>query len=117
MVIILICRYVRLDREREFLKQYEAERPAHPDFICETLTKVNDSLELPEPLRSLTLARENCFTYLNLAYWKSAESFNAAFNPKTFHDPEIEEFDRVRAVLEIKQTTCPIESRPLDAGL
>jgi hypothetical protein len=104
MVIVLIRRCVRRDREENFLASYKKEKPEHPDFIDETLTKVNESDELPQPMRTLPISGENCVTYLNVARWQSAASFYQCFKPSTTHDPEIECFDRLRVVLEVAQT-------------
>ncbi len=101
MEIVLIRRSVRPDKENEFLARYKSERPDHKDFVEETLTKLNSSGELSEPLRSFIFGDSDAITYLNVAKWKSLESFEAWFGPKTMHDPEIETADRVRAVLDV----------------
>jgi hypothetical protein len=101
MVIVLIRRSVKREKEAEFLATYSQEKPNHPDFLEETLTKVNDSTDLPEAMRSLPITSADCVTYLNVARWKSAEAFRQHFNPRTMHDPEIETSDRLRIVLEI----------------
>ena len=100
MTTILIRRCVRPGKEAEFLANYNREKPEHPDFISETLTKVRDTHDLPESMRSFRVGSENCVTYINVAVWKSAESFVAHFNPKTMHTEEIETEDRVRVVLD-----------------
>jgi hypothetical protein len=101
MVIILIRRCVRRDKEAEFLANYNREKPNHPDFVAEHLTKVNSSMDLPEPMRTLPIGEEDCITYVNVAFWKSAKSFEQNFQPKTMHDANIETADRVRVVLDI----------------
>ena len=98
MVIVLVRRCIRREKEAEFLTSYKAEKPNHPDFICETLTKVDDSRDLPEALRSLPLAGENCITYVNVARWRSAVAFNDHFKPATKHEPEFETSDRLRVI-------------------
>src|ERR1700733_232711 len=100
MVTILIRRCVRRDKVPEFLENYSREKPNHPDFVSETLTSVRDSDDLPEPMRNLKLASENCVTYINVARWKSVESFIAHFDPFIKREPEIETKDRVRIVLD-----------------
>lgn len=100
MVIVLIRRSVRPEREAEFLAAYAREKPDHPDFVSETLTKVGNSSELPDSMRSLPIGGEGV-TYVNVAMWKSAKSFEEQFNPQTTHDPEIECGDRARVVLEV----------------
>ena len=102
MVIVLIRRCVRADRENEFLQTYHRQKPSHPDFIEETLTRVLPGDHLPEPMRSLSLGCPGgCVTYVNVARWKSAESFEAYFKPQTTHDASFECADRLRAVLDV----------------
>jgi heme-degrading monooxygenase HmoA len=101
MVIVLIRRCVKREKEAEFLANFNREKPNHPDFIDETLTKVSEATDLPEPLRNLPIAGDDCVTYLNVARWKSAAAFNEHFKPRKMHDPETEVSDRLRAVLEI----------------
>lgn len=102
MVIVLIRRSVRPDKEREFLASYTREKPHHDEFIDETLTRLNSSTDLPESLRSLPIGQREAVTYLNVARWKSAKGFEEWFKPQTTHDPEIETADRQRAVLDVK---------------
>src|SRR6266446_4061347 len=53
MVIILIRRFVKPDKETEFLENYRAQQPLNnPAFIGETLTRLVDSSSLPGGLRS-----------------------------------------------------------------
>lgn len=101
MMLVLIRRCVRRDKEAEFLASYNQDKPNNPDFVEETLTKVNNSAELPEAMRSLSIAGADCVTYLNIARWRSAEAFRQHFNPSTMHDPEFEVSDRVRVVLDV----------------
>jgi hypothetical protein len=102
MAIILILRCVRRDREAEFLKVYNQERPDHADFISESLTKIDNSTSLPEPMRSLELTNIDCIPYLNVAFWKSALSFYEHFKDKinVKFNPDIEVCDRLRLVLD-----------------
>jgi hypothetical protein len=102
MVIILVRRCVKLDKEAEFLASFDREKPtSNPAFIDETLTKVNDSQDLPEAMRSLHISGVNCVTYLNVAYWKSAQSFYDHFKPSAdYFDPKIEVCKRERIVLD-----------------
>ncbi len=51
-------------------------------------------------MKSLPIDGEG-ITYINVATWKSAKSFEDHFKPKAMHDPEIECADRVRVVLEV----------------
>lgn len=104
MVIVLIRRFVRPDREDKFLATYRAQTPLNnSDFLGETLTKVLDDISLPAPLRSFAVGHPSCVTYINVAKWKSWESFAQHFadqisKPGGF-DPEIEIAPRERAVL------------------
>lgn len=108
MYIILIRRTVRKDKVVEFLKSYKAQRPDHPDFIDERLTRVMADTDLPEPLRSFNITSgEEGITFVNVARWKSWESFNTHFKPATTHEKEIECSDRVRVVLEVIDSSEP----------
>jgi hypothetical protein len=103
MVIVLVRRCVKRDKETEFLESYRQQKPTdNADFLDEELTKVVTSETLPEPMRSLPLACDgDCVTYVNVARWKTAEAFRNHFDPRTYHDPAIECSDRLRVVLEL----------------
>lgn len=104
MVVILIRRCTTPEKEESFLADYRSGRPSnHPDFVDEFLTKVGDSGELPEAMRSLPIGVEGTITYINLAIWRSAKSFQEQFNPTTWHDETIEVADRQRIVLDIQE--------------
>lgn len=115
--IILIRRIARPDRIAEFEANYRAERPTHHGFIAEFLTRLDASSELPEPLRSFQIGHPQGVTYINVAFWKSANDFNEAFSPKTFFDSEIEIADRVRAVLEVQDAVGNVLFEELKASL
>ena len=101
MHIILIRRCVKENSEREFLKNYKEQKPtANPDFLKETLTKVRNSNDLPMSMRNMPINCENCVTYINIAWWKSAEAFIKQFNPQIDYDPKIECEPKVRIVLD-----------------
>lgn len=100
MVVVLIRRCVRPDKEPEFIKQYRRQKPDHPDFIDEKLTKLS-SEQLSEPMCSLRMGCERCVTYLNIACWRSAESFQQHFNPSRRYDLEFECSERLRAVFQV----------------
>jgi hypothetical protein len=104
MDIIMILRCVRPDKVDEFLASYHASAPNHPDFGGETLTRLDSSAALPPALRSLPLKCncDDCITFLNIAIWRSAASFVAAFNPTTTHTPAIECCERLRLVLTVQ---------------
>src|SRR5712691_341644 len=64
MVIILIRRFVKPDKETEFLENYRAQQPLNnPAFIGETLTRLVDSSSLPGGLRSFALGEPSSVTY------------------------------------------------------
>ena len=100
MVIVLIRRCVKDDKEAEFLDSYNSEHPTHPGFIGEYLTKVS-SENLPESMRNLPIACDGCVTYINVAMWQNAASFIEHFKPERTHDPRFECEDRLRIVLEV----------------
>lgn len=105
MVIVLIRRCVRAEKEQEFLASYKAETPTEkPGFISETLTKLDAAAaELPA-MHGLVAKCEgdSCITYVNVAKWNSAADFYAAFTPVPgFYAEAVECEPRVRAVLEI----------------
>jgi hypothetical protein len=106
MDIILIWRFVRADREGEFLEAYQKEQPSNnPDFAGETLTRLNSQSALPPSLLSAEEAPPDSITYLNIARWRSWEAFAAHFgldaqhyDPQRF-DSELETAPRRRLVL------------------
>ena len=104
MVIILIRRFVKPDKEAEFLEKYRAQQPLNnPAFMDETLTRLVDNPSLPGELRSFNLSQPLCVIYLNVARWQSWEAFAAHFADQlaSNFDPEIETVPRQRAVLEV----------------
>jgi hypothetical protein len=103
MIVILIRRFVRADREPVFLERFKAQTPIqNPAFIKETLTRLSDDPNLPPRLRSLALNGPSCITYLNIAEWSSREAFEQEFltKPSDF-DEDIETAPRQRMVLDI----------------
>jgi hypothetical protein len=105
MVVILIRRFVRTDKEDEFLTNYLAQKPLeNPEFLGETLTRVSDATGMPAGLRSFALNGSSCVTNLNIAQWQSWEAFAAHFAQQLTtgdFDPEIETAPRQRAVLDV----------------
>jgi hypothetical protein len=101
MIIILVRRFVRTDREKRFLASYRDQAPIEdPAFFGETLTKLNDSIDLPAEMKSLPLGTAGCVTYLNIAKWESWEAFEKHFAdmPSGF-DREIETAPAQQAVM------------------
>lgn len=101
--VIMIRRFVRPDREQEFLASYRAQKPTgNPAFKGETLTKVSESPELPAGLRGLALNGPSCITYLNIAHWDSWEAFADQFDVSGMgFDPETETAPRQRLALDV----------------
>jgi hypothetical protein len=105
MVIILIRRFVKLDKEAEFLESYRAQQPlSNPAFKGETLTRLVDGSSLPAGLPSFALGEPSSVTYLNVARWQSWEAFAEHFADQLASgsfNPEIETVPRQRAVVEV----------------
>jgi len=102
MVIVLIRRFVRLDREEKFLEVYRAQKPtSNPAFKGETLTRVNETPTLPPELRGFGISGPACATYLNIAKWDSWEAFAEEFKNAGDFDKNIETAPRQRLVLNV----------------
>ena len=107
MIVILIRRFARPDREEEFLRVFAAQRPAgNPDFLGETLTRITDGAALPPAVPRLLRPSPDAIDYLNVARWRSWESFATQFAaqlsaPAGF-DPQIETRRGEIAVLEVE---------------
>jgi hypothetical protein len=106
MIVVLIRRFIRVDREKEFLAQFQSEKPLNDNhFKGEILLRLNDDPSLPEALRSWKVGEPNCITYINVAKWESWEAFathftvNGAQDPSSNYDPEIETAARQASVL------------------
>lgn len=107
MVVILIRRFARPDREAEFLRLFAAQRPTdNPDFLGETLTRLADSAVRPPGVPALFERSVDAVDYLNIARWRSVAAFERQFAvqlavPGGF-DPEIEVARAQIAVLDIE---------------
>ena len=103
MVIVLIRRFIRPDKEKEFLTAYHTRQPIEvPAFKGETLTRVSSAPETPAGLRGLALSGLACVTFLNISRWESWEAFAHQFDVTgTGFDPDIETTARQRVVLEV----------------
>ncbi len=100
MFVVLIRRFVRLDREAEFLASYRAQVSSHPDFIEEKLTKMFHDDAVPGTYLNLMQPVEGCLNYLNIAYWKDWKSFvGQCVTEAGQYDPEIETQPRERVIL------------------
>jgi hypothetical protein len=103
VVIVLIRRFIRADREEEFLARYRSHAPTNPAFKGEHLTKVSDDAALPPRLRSFHLEEPSCVTYLYVSRWDSWQAFEKHFLEahQSDFDPEIERRPRERIVLDV----------------
>lgn len=95
MVIILIRRFARIDREEEFLALFRDQRPReNAAFLGETLTRIGDGRKMPAHVPPILDLEPGCVNFLNVARWTSWEAFAAEFAPQLAnplgHDPEIE---------------------------
>lgn len=115
MVIILIRRFLRPDKEEEFLAAYRARKPIdNPKFRGETLTRVGSAPDIPPGLRSLALNGPACVTYLNVSKWESWEAFAQQFDiTGAGFDPDMETAPRQRMVLDVMAET-PSVAPPAD---
>jgi hypothetical protein len=100
-ITVLIRRCVKKGKEQEFLASYSRDKPRHPDFISETLTKVSERTDLPSQMVDFPLRCKECTTYINVAQWKTADAFIEHMKPQRTHNPDFECEDRVRIVLEV----------------
>jgi hypothetical protein len=108
MIVVLIRRFIRRGKEKEFLARFQCEKPLNDlNFKGEILVRVNDDLSLPEALRSWKVAEPNCVTYVNIAKWESWRAFAAHFKvdrgegPSSNYDPEIETAARQVSILSV----------------
>ena len=111
MLIILVRRFVRPQRLKQFLASYRDQAPIDdPAFLGETLTRLNDSADLPKDMKSLPLGAPNCLTFLNIAKWRSWEAFEKHFSSAPFgFDPEIEAAPAQQAVMTIiERSSIPV---------
>jgi hypothetical protein len=80
VVVILIRRYARPDREAEFLHVFAAQAPAgNTDFLGETLTRITECAELPTDVPRLLAPEPSAANYLNVARWRSWDAFARHF--------------------------------------
>lgn len=114
MVIVLIRRFIRQDKEKDFLASYGA-RPSieNPAFRGETLTRVDSTPDLPAGLRSLALNGMGCVTFINASRWTSWSAFAQQFDITGMgFDPEMETAARQRTVLDVMFDTPPTVDVP-----
>lgn len=102
MFVVFIRRFVRQDRETEFLQSYNEQVSDHSDFIKETLTKMFDDDAVPVTYLNLMQPVDGCLNYLNIAYWKDWKSFvGQCVIKEGQYDAEIETQPRERVILEV----------------
>lgn len=114
MIVLLIRRYARPDREAEFLRLFAAQRPVgNPDFLGETLTRIGDGATLPSAVPALLTPVADAVNYLNIARWRSLAAFERQFAAQLAapggYDPEIELRRGEIAVLEIEGRAGPAD--------
>ena len=112
MILILIRRFARPDREAEFLRLFAEQRPrGNPDFLGETLTRLSGGTNLPPGVPALFEEVEGAVTYLNIARWRSFAAFERQFAVQLRapggYDPEIEVARGRISVLEIAAEAGP----------
>lgn len=97
MFVIIIRRYVRHDRELQFLDAFRSDLSTHDDFLGETLTKLSDEEDIPPVMSTLFPSAPGYLTYVNVAKWRRWSSFvgQCKMTPGWF-DPEIEVRPRER---------------------
>ena len=113
MVLILVRRFARPDREAEFLRVFAEQRPAgNPDFLGETLTRIGAG-PLPPGVPALFAPSMDAIDYLNVTRWRSLDAFERQFAaqigaPGGF-DPAIETRRAEMAVLTIEDRAGPAD--------
>jgi hypothetical protein len=116
MIVVLIRRFVRTDRERDFLARFQREKPTNDEhFKGEILVRVNDDPCLPQALRSWKVGEPNCITYVNIAKWASWQAFAKHFkidparDPSLNYDPEIETAARQTSILSVRDDDVDLD--------
>jgi hypothetical protein len=102
--IVLIRRFIRQNREQDFLAWVRAQPPLDkPGFQGKTLTRLDEIADLPPALNSFHIAgNPGCVTYVMVERWKSVEDFRA-YVPKasTSDQDEFEAAPRQRVILSV----------------
>lgn len=102
--IVLIRRFIKPDREQEFVAWFKAQPPVQREgFLGKTLTRLNDTSGLPAALNTFHLGgNPGCATYVMVERWRSVEAFRA-YVPKasTGDQDEYEAAPRQRVVLSV----------------
>jgi hypothetical protein len=116
MIVVLIRRFVRIDKETEFLARFQKEKPLdNSSFKGEILLRAKIDQSLPKRLRSWDVNEPNCVTYINIAKWASWEAFAEHFHvdpgqdPSSNYDPDIETAARDTAVLTVLDDDVDLE--------
>jgi heme-degrading monooxygenase HmoA len=102
--IVLIRRFIRKDREQEFLAWAKAQPPLDkPGFQGKTLTRLEEIADLPAGLNSFHLAgNPGCVTYIMVERWKSVEDFRAYVPQASTSDQDrFESAPRQRVILGV----------------
>jgi hypothetical protein len=111
LFIIMIRRFVRSDREEQFLDRYRSQISTDPAFHGETLTRLSAGDGLPAGLTGMLEPRPDCINYLNIARWTDWRPFMGQCDlSENDFDSEIEVAPRERLVVEV------IDEVPSGAG-
>jgi hypothetical protein len=102
--IVLVRRFIRPDREQDFLAWSKSQPPVDkPGFLGKTLTKLAAIDGLPAALNTFHIAgNPGCVTYVMVERWASVEEFRA-YVPKasTGDQDEFEAAPRQRVILGV----------------
>lgn len=102
--VVLIRRFIRNEREQDFLAWHKAQpAPQREGFMGKTLTRLDDASALPPGLNTFHVgANPGCATYIMVERWQSVEAFRA-YVPKasTSDQDEFELAPRQRVVLSV----------------
>ena len=102
--IVLIRRFIKPTRERDFLAFVKAQPPLDkPGFQGKTLTRVEEIADLPPALNTFHVAgNPGVVTYVMVERWKSVEDFRAYVpNATTSDQDEFEAAPRQRVILSV----------------
>ena len=102
--IVLIRRFIRPEREQDFLAWTRAQPPMDKQgFVAKTLTRLDELADLPPGLNSFHVAgNPGSVTYIMVERWQSVEDFRA-YVPKagTSDQDEFEAAPRQRVILSV----------------
>lgn len=108
MVIIIIRRFARIDREDAFLARFQDQAPRdNPDFLDEVLTRIDADAPIPRHIARAFVPVPGCVNFVNVARWRSWDGFARQFAPQLADtrgfDPAIEAAPAQIVVLDAGQ--------------